>query len=46
LKRITEMNTITDLTTIGTILKEFKADSVLLTQYTPTFRTQQQPYIL
>ena len=32
------MNTITDLTTIGTILKEFKADSVLLTQYTPTFR--------
>lgn len=32
------MNTITDLTTICTILKEFKADSVLLTQYTPTFR--------
>ena len=32
------MNTITDFTTIGTILKEFKADSVLLTQYTPTFR--------
>ena len=38
MKKITEINTITDLTTIGTILKEFKADSVLLTQYTPTFR--------
>jgi len=32
------MNTITDLTAICAILKEFKADSVLLTQYTPTFR--------
>ena len=32
------MNTITDFTTICAILKEFEADSVLLTQYTPTFR--------